>query len=140
MAFQKDRKIVAIRELAETVPGQIVNGKDVPAKLVDMELTREEAMEYCVSQIARNDAKFVASGATRRGPETAAARDAWEALVFDIQAGLGSDAPISLAAEFSKRYAQRYSTDGKSKFDASEMLNELLTMPVPDGQILAPAV
>jgi hypothetical protein len=140
MAFTKDRKVVAIRELAETVPAQIVNGKDIPAKLADMELTREEALEFCVGQIARNDEKFVRSDDTRRGPETAAARDAWEELAFDIQAGLGNDRPVSLAAEFSKRYDARYTPGGKSKLDAPEMLASLLSMPTPDAPNLVPAV
>ena len=140
MAFQKDPKIVAIRELALTVPSQIVNGKEIPAKLVDMELTREQAMEYCISQVKRNDDKFVISGVTRRGPETAAARDAWESLARDIQAGLGRDEPVSLAEEFSKRYAARYAPDGKSKIDEAAMLADLLSMPAPDAPTLLPAV
>lgn len=137
MAFQKDRKIVAIRELSATEPEHIENGKVIPAKLVDQGLTREEAIEFCVNQADRADQKFVKSGETRRGPETAASRDAWLDLAYAFQQGLGANTPVSIAQEFDKRYAERFSPDGKSMFNAGEILADILAMPMPEQQAAA---
>ena len=127
----KDRKIVAFRKLADTIPAQVVNGKHVEGRLEDLQYTREEAMEYAVGQADRNAQKFAKSGETRRGPETHAAHDAWMDVAFDLQQGLGKDVPVDLAVEFEKQYGKRYSPEGKSMFDPAEALQELLAMPPP---------